>query len=79
MAIMLTSLRSRLRLAEASKELVGENGSGRTLGSGTEEETFRWQASDSRSSKPSIFPSLLMAVIVLVYWLHSLLSITPFE
>ena len=70
--------RSRLRLAdEASQEVVGEDGgSGRKLTGN--EETFRWQASGS--PKPSILPvTLVMAVIVLLYWLHSLLSIPPFE
>ena len=76
----LGAFRSRLRLAEAKQEVVGENGSGRKLGGGGggNEETFRWQAS-SGSSKPSVFPTLLLAVIVLLYWLHSLLSVPPFE
>ena len=68
--------RSRLRLAEAKQEVVGENGSGRKLAAGNEE-TFRWQASGS--SKPSVFTAILLAAIVLLYWLHSLLSIPPFE
>ena len=73
---LLNPYRSRLRLAEAKQEVVGENGSGRKLGGGNEE-TFRWQASSS--SKPSLFPTTLLAVLVLLYWLHSLLSIPPFE